>query len=139
MYGGKQRPTFVTFAKYGVGDNLSGFVVFASMSQFKHRKFWQDNPQIKAIIKAVPENEHMEYPPEAGVALSQQYYVNPRNKRARQEQLEQCEGVVEKILREGDDVLVHCHSSVHRAPTVGTALYCRITGGDGEASCSLLH
>jgi hypothetical protein len=139
MYGGRQRPTFVTFAKYGVGDNLTGFVIFASLKQFSSRRFWQDNPRIKAIIKAVPEDERFSYPSEAGAALSQQYYVNPRNKKARQEQLEQCEGVVEKILREGDDVLVHCHSSVHRAPTVGTALYCRITGGDGEASCSLLH
>ena len=131
-FGGRQQATFITVQEMKGPAALTGRFVMAEQAQVAHPGVWKTTgAKIKMAIQCLPDKEMVQYPAEVQLAAKSQ--INPKDRRTRQASLDQALPKVVQTLMEGNDVLVHCQHSVHRAPVTVAAVFKQICGCKASA------
>ena len=124
--------------RYSHGDAsppqlLRGNSIFASRGQVEKYMLFEHFPNARCVVQCTDSHTGFRYPGKKYTSLSQHFRIDPVDTRNRQQQLEDALPLVRATLSEGNDVIIHCHASFHRAPIVGAALYQRLTSVSAKA------
>ena len=112
----------------GGSSLLKGHIILAALDEVVSPSFWEANPNIGAIVNCLHHADEVQYPQHS--ATSQRYSIEVRhhNESTRSLQFEHAYPNVAGCLTAGQDVVVHCRESYHRAPLVAAMLLSRATG-----------
>ena len=110
----KQRPTRFPALCLGGPQKYKGCFVLGDAAQVSTPEFWSEFSNIRLTINCIGSDKGVQYPSNA--AISQVHFVNMRSKDNRHPNFMDSLDKVRNCLGFGNDVLVHCRESFHRAP-----------------------
>lgn len=125
-----QSATEIPASDLGNCPQLKGKYIFARQSEVESEQFWKKYTNVGGIVCCLRFGDFAKYP----AAVRQQgikvLSVDARSKRDRERGFRHAAPEVQKIFERGQDVVVHCRESYHRAPMVGSGLHQLLTGLD---------
>jgi hypothetical protein len=110
---------------------LKGNFLLANLGMVTNSEFWTNNPNIGCVVNCIGlrhGHQRAIYPDEAAKSLK--LYINTRNPAELPVHFARVAPTVEAHLEKGQDVVVHCRETFHRAPAVFAGLITRLCGID---------
>ncbi len=128
MPGGKpQRSTTFEATCVGGPERFArGRFVLAHEYEVVNESWWGEHRRVGLIVNCMRAGDVLAYPSNA--ATSQIVYVDARSPKERDPDFQRALPLVEQTLEAGQDVLVHCSQSFHRAPAIAAAFMKKLCG-----------
>ena len=120
-----QKPTKFQATTLGGPPKLRGAFVLADLSQVESESFWERYPKIGLIVCCIRRDDAPTYP---YAATSQINFADMRSKQLRHRDFMDAVPSVSAHLESGNDALVHCRESFHRAPICTAAFMQTLCG-----------
>ena len=130
-----QHSTRISPTALGGPTRLRGQLVLADEHQVSDARWWADpmHKNIKLIVQCTHRAQTFHYPACVFNEMKCKHvYVDPRNDKIRQLELDKAMPLIEETLARGEDVLLHCKQSFHRCPVVTAAVVQRLCGTPGQ-------
>ena len=105
-------------------------MIFAERCQVESEEWWLENGRmVEVVVQCTGPHQHFNDPPYVARSQVKHVRVDPRSETFRQRELDQAMHLIQKALLAGQDVILHCMQSFHRAPVAAAAAYRRVAGG----------